>query len=110
MELPGIIFITLLNAAAPFTPALFAAFESIVSRLVPVISPTASTTPDAAAIAAPHGPKLPIAERTPSLTALSSSGKVAPLIPPINEPALDKAFCQFLDIPILLPCAAKFSV
>jgi hypothetical protein len=103
IEFPGIIFITLLNTAPPSTPALLAASKSMLSKFQLVKSPIPSTTPEAADIIAPQGPILPMAERIPSLTALSSSGKSDPLNPPINDPVPDNIFCQFLDIPILLP-------
>lgn len=95
MELPGIMFIILLNIAPPLTPALLAAPMSIFPRFVSVISPTASTTPEAAAITAPQGPNCPIVERIPSRTALSPSGKSFPDAPPNMEPAAFNAFCPF---------------
>jgi hypothetical protein len=98
-------FIILLNIAPPLTPALFAAFISIDPRLVPVISPTASTTPEAAAIAAPQGPNCPIVDLIPSRTALSPSGKSFPDVEPNIEP---KAFnvCWPFELlkNVLTPC------
>jgi hypothetical protein len=103
MEFPGIMFIILLNVAPPLTPARSAAPISILPRLVPVQSPTASTTPLAAEITAPHGPSAPIPPRIPSRTALSPSERSLPDIPPNKDPAPDNILCVFCDIPVLLP-------
>ena len=55
-ENPGREATKLLNPAAAPAPARSAAFLSTVFKAIPVASETASTTPVAAAIAAPQGP------------------------------------------------------
>jgi hypothetical protein len=86
IELPGNIFIALLNIADPLIPALSAESISIEDKLVFVKSPIASTAPEAAEIAAPQGPIFPIVLLRPSLRARSPWGMSDPDIPPRKDP------------------------